>query len=41
MMINNLCVGYFNLKERLAVGTISNMYTIVETLLRAGHVVSI
>ncbi len=35
------CLGYFNLKERLAVGTISNMYTISETLLGAAHIVTL
>lgn len=35
------CLGYFNLKERLAVGIISNMYTIAETLLGAGHIVTL
>lgn len=35
------CLGYFGLTESLAVGTVSNMYTIAETLLRAGKVVSL
>jgi selenium metabolism protein YedF len=35
------CLGYFSLKEKVAVGTVSNMYTIAETLLGAGKVVSI
>ena len=35
------CLGYFNLKDRVAVGTVSNMYTISETLLGAGRVVSL
>ena len=35
------CLGHFELKERLAVGEISNMYTIAETLLRAQKVVSV
>jgi len=35
------CLDYFQLKDQLAVGTISNMYTIAETLLSAGHVVSL
>lgn len=35
------CLGYFNLKERLAVGSVSNMYAIVETLLSAGRVLTI
>ncbi len=35
------CLGYFDLKDRVAVGTVSNMYTISETLLGAGRVVSL
>ena len=35
------CLDYFGLKERIAVGEVSNMYTIAETLLRAGRVVSL
>ncbi len=35
------CLGYLELKEKLAVGTVSNMYAIAETLLAAGRVVSI
>ena len=35
------CLGHFELKERLAVGEISNMYAIAETLLRARKVISI
>jgi selenium metabolism protein YedF len=35
------CLGYFELKDRVAVGTISNMYTIAETLLAAGKIISI
>jgi len=35
------CLGYYELKEKVQVGTISNMYAIAETLLRAGRVVSI
>jgi selenium metabolism protein YedF len=34
------CLGHFGLKERIAVGQISNMYCIAETLLRACRVVS-
>jgi len=29
------CLGYYELKEQVAVGEISNMYTIAETILRA------
>jgi len=35
------CLGYYGLKEQVAVGEISNMYTIAETLLNAGKVVSL
>lgn len=33
------CLGHFNLKEQLAVGQVSNMYTIAETMLAAGKIV--
>lgn len=35
------CLGYFDLKDKVAVGAISNMYTIAETLLTAGRVVTL
>lgn len=35
------CLGYFDLKEKVAVGEVSNMYTIAETLLGAGKVVNL
>lgn len=35
------CLDYYGLKDRLAVGQISNMYTIAETLLGAGKVVKL
>ena len=35
------CLGHYGLKEKVAVGEISNMYTIAETLLRAGKVIRI
>jgi selenium metabolism protein YedF len=35
------CLGHLNLKDRVAVGEISNMYTIAETLMRAGKVVTL
>jgi selenium metabolism protein YedF len=41
ILVCGTCLGYYNLKERLAVGTISNMYTIAELLLSAGHVVTL
>ncbi len=35
------CLGYYELKEQVAVGEISNMYTIAETMLGAGKVVQL
>jgi selenium metabolism protein YedF len=35
------CLGYYELREKVAVGEVSNMYTIAETMLRAGKVVSL
>ena len=35
------CLGYYGLKEKIAVGEVSNMYTIAETMLRAGKVVNL
>ncbi len=35
------CLGYHELKDRIAVGEVSNMYTIAETLLNAGKVVTL
>ncbi len=35
------CLGYFELKDKVAVGTVSNMYTIAETLLGAGKIVAV
>ena len=40
LLVCGTCVEYLGLKERIAAGVISNMYTIAETLLSAGHVVS-
>ncbi len=33
------CLGYYNLKEQLKVGEVSNMYTIAETMLNAGRLI--
>ena len=33
------CLDYYGLKEKLAVGTITNMYDIVETMNKAAHIV--
>ncbi len=35
------CLGHYGIKDQVAVGEISNMYTIAETLLGAGRVVSL
>jgi selenium metabolism protein YedF len=35
------CLGYYELKEKVAVGEVSNMYTIAETMLGAAKVVSL
>jgi selenium metabolism protein YedF len=35
------CLGHFELKEQVAVGEISNMYTIAETMLGAGKVINL
>jgi len=35
------CLGYYNLKEKVAVGEVSNMYTIVETMLTAARVITL
>jgi selenium metabolism protein YedF len=35
------CLGHFGLKDRIAVGQVSNMYSIAETLLGAGSVVAL
>ncbi len=39
MLVCGTCLNYFELKEELAVGRVSNMYDIAETMLRAGKVV--
>jgi selenium metabolism protein YedF len=33
------CLGYYDLKEKVAVGEVSNMYTIAETMLAAAKTV--
>ena len=30
------CLDYYGLKDKLAVGTVTNMYSIVETMAKAG-----
>jgi selenium metabolism protein YedF len=41
ILVCGTCLGYYELKDKVAVGEISNMYTIAETMLRAGKVVSL
>jgi selenium metabolism protein YedF len=35
------CLGHYDLKDKIAVGEVSNMYTIAETMLGAGKVVNL
>jgi intracellular sulfur oxidation DsrE/DsrF family protein len=35
------CLDYYKRKDKVVVGQVSNMYTIAETLLRAGSVISL
>jgi len=35
------CLGYYGLEDEVAVGEVSNMYTIAETMLTAGRLVSL
>ncbi len=39
LLVCGTCVEYFKKKETVRVGTISNMYTILETMTAAGHIV--
>lgn len=41
MLLCGTCLGHFDLKERVAVGEVSNMYTISETMLQAAKVISL
>jgi selenium metabolism protein YedF len=41
ILICGTCLDYFGLKEKIAVGQISNMYTIAETMLAAGRLVTV
>jgi selenium metabolism protein YedF len=41
MLVCGTCLGYFELKEKLAVGQVSNMYDIAEALLSTGKVVNL
>ncbi len=39
MLVCGTCVNYFNLKDKLAVGVVSNMYDIAGTLSTAGRII--
>ncbi|MBN1277498.1 MAG: sulfurtransferase-like selenium metabolism protein YedF [Deltaproteobacteria bacterium] len=39
ILVCGTCANYFSLTDRVAVGIISNMYDIADTLSRAGHIV--
>jgi selenium metabolism protein YedF len=41
MLVCGTCLGYFELTEKLAVGQVSNMYEIAETMLGAGTIVNL
>ena len=41
ILVCGTCLGYFEIKDQLAVGQVSNMYDIAETMLRAGKVVNL
>jgi selenium metabolism protein YedF len=41
ILVCGTCLGYFSLKEKIAAGTISNMYTIAETQFDAHHVITL
>ncbi len=39
VLVCGTCLNYFGIENKLAVGTISNMYAIVETLSKAGRII--
>lgn len=39
IMTCGTCLDYYGLKEKLAVGTVTNMYSIVETMANAGKII--
>ena len=39
IMTCGTCLDYYGLKDKLAVGTVTNMYSIVETMAKAGRIV--
>jgi selenium metabolism protein YedF len=40
ILVCGTCLDYFNVKSKLKAGTVSNMYTILETISNAGHVIT-
>lgn len=40
ILVCGTCSDYFDVKDQIGAGTISNMYAIMERLTRAGHVIS-
>ena len=41
MLLCGTCLGHFELNEHVAVGEVSNMYDISETMLRATKVINL
>lgn len=41
ILVCGRCLNYFGFQDRVAVGQVSNMYTVAETLLRAGKVIAL
>lgn len=41
MLACGVCLNYFSLRDKVAVGVVSNMYTISETMFGAQHIVSL
>lgn len=41
ILICGTCLDYFGLKDKIAVGQVSNMYTIAETMLAASRLVTV
>ena len=39
IMTCGTCLDYYGLKKKLAVGTVTNMYSIVETMANAGKII--
>jgi hypothetical protein len=39
VLVCGTCLNHFAIKDNLAVGSVSNMYTIIETLSGAGKII--